>query len=363
MKIVVGLSNAVGEEDIEAYVKAGADEFFLGYIPSEWFTQYGWEICNRRSSPNDNYNSLEELADIVDIIHKYNKRALLCLNEHEYTSKQINLFMKILKSIDSIPFDAFIVSNLALMLQLRKNGIDKTINLSIGAGCNNMSAIQFYRKNISNIGRVILPRWLTMQEIEGIVTECKEHDIKVEAFGAAGPCVFNDEYCFTWHSALTGPFCASKVFKHKDVSPILAGYNWKKDIKADILGDYLAKKQKLINILNQDQQKRLKRSGEEIEKFSSNKEVLAKDFWLKRNLVRCGLCAFQKFKESGIEAIKIPFRGTGVAIEDKLEIIRLAKNIINENNATPEFCQSKLGSQLFCSGDHCYYDYPMGKEL
>jgi len=363
MKIIVGLSNAAAPEEIKAYIKSGADEFFVGFIPFEWQTQYGLEICNRRSSPNENYFSIEDLANVVDIVHRNGKKILLCLNEHEYTFKQINLFMKILKNIDFIPFDAFIVSNLALMLQLRKNGNDKTINLSIGAGCNNISSILFYKENISNIGRVILPRWLTIQEIEDIAKECNEHEIKLEAFGAAGPCIFNDEYCFTWHSAGTGPFCASKVFKHKNVSPILTGNNWKSEIKKNILGDYLQKKQKLNNILVQDQQKRLKKSEEEIEKYKTKNDVLIKDFWLKKNLIRCGLCAFQKFKECGIEAIKIPFRGTNIALEDKLETIKLAKNIIDKNNATPEYCQSQLGSPLFCSGDHCYYNYPLGNEL
>jgi len=245
---------------------------------------------------------------------------------------------------------------------MRKNGIDKTINLSIGAGCNNISTILFYKENIDNIGRVILPRWLTIKEIEDIAKEAGEHEIKLEAFGAAGPCVFNDEYCFTWHSASTGPFCASRVFKHKNVTPILPGNNWKTEISKNILGSYLEKKLRLNNILSQDQQKRLKKSEEEIEKFKTDKKVLVKDFWLRQNLIRCGLCAFHKFREWGIDAVKIPFRGTNIALEDKLEIIKIAKNIIDKD-AAPEYCQELLGSPVFCAGDHCYYNYPEGKEL
>src|SRR4030042_6207956 len=98
MKIIVGLSNAVTPEDVEAYIKSGADEFFVGFIPFDWLSQYGWEICNRRSSPNENYFSIDELAGIVDIVHRNGKKILLCLNEHEYAFKQINLFMKTLKN-------------------------------------------------------------------------------------------------------------------------------------------------------------------------------------------------------------------------------------------------------------------------
>ncbi|MBN2547421.1 MAG: U32 family peptidase [Spirochaetes bacterium] len=363
MKIIAGLSNAITKDEIESYIRAGADEFFVGYIPYEWLSQYGWEICNRRSSPNDNYSSIDELADIVEIVHSKGKKILLCLNEHEYSLKQINLLMKILKNINTVPFDAYIVSNLSLMLQLRKSGFNNTINLSIGAGCNNISSILFYKKNISNIGRVILPRWLTIEEIENIAKECNDHEIKLEVFGAAGPCIFNDEYCFSWHSAETGPFCASKVFKHKNVNPILTDKDWKKEIKNDILADYLQKKLKLNNILSKDQQIRLKSSKEEIEKYKTNKEILVRDFWLRRNLIRCGLCALNKFKEWGIEAVKIPFRGTNISLLDKLEVIKLVNNIIIKNNATLEFCQSLVGSPIFCSGDHCYYNYPPGKEI
>jgi hypothetical protein len=362
MKIVVGLSNAVTEEEIEAYSESGADEFFLGYIPYEWQAQYGWEICNRRSSPDENYDSPQDLKNVVDIIHKNNKKALLCFNAHEYNLKQVNLILRILKSIDSIPFDAFIISNLALMLQLRKEGIEKTINISIGGGCYDISTILFYKENISNIGRIILPRWLTIQEIENIAKDSKKYDIKLEAFGAAGPCVFNDEYCFTWHSAVSGPFCGSKLYRHKNVTPVLAGKNWKSEIQTDILGEYLQKKNKLTNVLIQDKKNRLKITEEEIEKFDDNKEVLMNEFLLKRNIIRCGLCAFQKFQEYGIEAIKIPIRGSNIAIYGKHNLIKLSKNVIENNNASPEFCQKLLSSPLFCLGSNCYYNYPFGEE-
>lgn len=35
MKIIKGISNVSREDDIKAYIDAGTDKFFIGYIPEE----------------------------------------------------------------------------------------------------------------------------------------------------------------------------------------------------------------------------------------------------------------------------------------------------------------------------------------
>ncbi len=34
MKIIAGISNTINENEIKAYIDAGVDEFFVGYIPA-----------------------------------------------------------------------------------------------------------------------------------------------------------------------------------------------------------------------------------------------------------------------------------------------------------------------------------------
>ena len=67
----------------------------------------------------------------------------------------------------------------------------------------------------------------------------------------------------------------------------------------------------------------------------------------------------EKFKAWGIEAVKLPLRGQNH--RGNLAIVDLAKKVINESNASPQFCQKLMGSPNFCSGSNCYYNYPYPK--
>jgi len=106
-----------------------------------------------------------------------------------------------------VEFDGFIVSNIGILLELRKHGFENEINISIGGGSNNIETLKFFHENFENTGRFILPRKLTMSEIETITGYASENNIRLEAFGMASYCVFNDEYCFTWHSSTNKNFC------------------------------------------------------------------------------------------------------------------------------------------------------------
>lgn len=353
MKIIAGISNAQTEEELKAYIDAGVDEFFVGYVPKEWSDVYGWEVsCNRREHSGYHYFTRESLAEVVQILHKYDKKVFLTLNAHEYNQKQLDLLLKIINDIDDIPLDAFIISNLALMLTLRKKGIDKTINISIGSGCNTFESILFYHENIPNIGRFILPRKVTMKEIEDISVKSREEGIKLEAFGMSDPCHFNDEYCFTWHGSMQPSLCQSPMYEHKKISPIVTGANWKQEMSKFTLHEYYKKKTVVENKI-----KELKTSyNHKHPHYTTEKKDTLDNIVLLNRLGKCGVCAFEKFKDFGIDAVKLPLRGHHM--EGNLALIKLTRQVIDKKNATPDYCRALLKAPLFCSGMNCYYNYP-----
>jgi len=52
MHILLGVDDADTPADIDAYVRAGAQEFYAGIVPPAWYERYGWEVSpNRRQSP------------------------------------------------------------------------------------------------------------------------------------------------------------------------------------------------------------------------------------------------------------------------------------------------------------------------
>ena len=352
MKIAIGISGAVSAKEIEEYANAGVDEFFLGYLPDEWINRYGWELSiNRRYTPTAQFRSKKELAEAVRIIHQNNCKVFLTLNDHEYTTAQFNLLLSILESIREIRFDAFIISNIGLMLELRRNGFEDSIHVSIGSGCNNVSAIQLYSENIDNIGRFVLPRNLTMDEFETIALWAGENAKKLEAFGMAACCDFNDEYCFTWHSSTNTVFCKSPMYHYREVQPLLFDNNWKEDIHSMNIetvftrhNDYLTE----IKQLRDEYYASLPARSS----APPGKRVLH----LLANKIKCGLCSFKKFKELGVEAIKLPIRDQAFPVN--LDLVQLSKRVLDETDANPQFCRNLLGETFFCSGPNCYYDYP-----
>lgn len=355
MRIITGISNAHSPREIEGYVKAGVDEFFLGYVPKEWSDEYGWEFsCNRRYTANYQYRTKDDLTSVVDLIHKNGKKVYLTLNGHEYSVKQTKILLKILRSIEDVDFDGFIVSNLGLILELQKQGFEQEINISIGGGSNNIETLKFFKENFDNIGRFILPRKLTIEEIEEIAAFGSENNIRLEAFGMAAHCVFNDEFCFTWHGSANPSFCQSPMYDFRETSPLLFSDNWKQEIAKGNIGEFYARQAQMraeissAHIAGETANPRKKLTVQEMSKL----HVLA-------ILNKCGLCAFQKFKEWGIEAVKLPLRGLNPSTN--LAIVDLARKTINEKNATPEYCQKLMGSPNFCSGQNCYFNYPYPK--
>jgi U32 family peptidase len=352
MKIITGISNSHTPEEIEAYAKAGVDEFFVGYVPDEWSQEYGYEIsCNRREHSNCQYRSRSELENLVKLVHDNGRKLFLTLNAHEYSYTQFKLLHKILNSIGHIPIDGFIVSNLAMMLELRRVGIDKPFNISIGAGSNSIEAIDFYANNVTNINRFILPRKFTLSEIKKISDYAREKSIDIEAFLLGDPCHFNDEYCFTWHGASNDSLCNSPMYKHKELSPIILDYNWKNSIYKEPLATFM---QKHYKILESSERQKSAYYAKKPGKQMGAQEMGRLNILSRMN--KCGLCAISKFQEWGVGSIKLPLRG--YFFQTNLEVISLVKTILNTPDASPVFCQKLLATPSFCLGENCYYDYP-----
>ncbi|MBN2522070.1 MAG: U32 family peptidase [Bacteroidales bacterium] len=355
MKIIAGISTSNKPEEITEYVKTGVDEFFVGYVPEEWRDEYGWELsCNRRETPIFQYKNREDLANVVNYIHQNNCVVYLTVNAPEYNAHQTKLLVRILEDIRDIEFDGFIVSNVGIILELQRLGFNNEINISIGAGCNNIETLKFFHENFANIGRFILPRKLTMNEIEVIAKYASDNHVRLEAFGLAIPCIFNDEYCFTWHGKTSKAFCQSAMFDFRSAKPLLFDADWKNSIFNEPINSFYAKQFRILREINAKrkeyelQNPKLDIGEHEMDMFN----VLV-------SMNKCGFCAFQKFKDWGIEAIKLPLRG--LDFNSNINVIKLAKRIIDEQNATPDFCRSVLQSPHYCSNQNCYYDYPYPK--
>lgn len=130
MKIVAGLGSV---DEYIHFCKAGADEFFAGYVPYEWNKKYGTVLpLNRREvfCSNVQLGSLSELEILAGMIRKYDKPVHLTFNALYYIPEQYPEIADIIRRCMSLGFTSFILADPALMEYLNEQKIICEIHLS-----------------------------------------------------------------------------------------------------------------------------------------------------------------------------------------------------------------------------------------
>ena len=130
MKIVAGLGSI---DEYETFVKAGADEFFCGYVPFSWAEKYGViHPLNRREVLfyNVQIGSMSELQILKKMVDYYGKPVELTFNSIYYTGEQYPVIAEIITQCMAAGFENFIIADPALMLYLRQQKINCGIHLS-----------------------------------------------------------------------------------------------------------------------------------------------------------------------------------------------------------------------------------------
>ncbi len=201
MKIITPVSS-VSELDMLLY--NGADELYCGIRTPEWeelFEQNLW--MNRRSPCQANISSLMDLESIVTGAHKQGVNVSITLNASFYPEKGMAYILTLCEQlVKEICVDALIVSDLNLLLELKKLTLPVRIHLSSLGSCFNSHAIDFYRS--CGVNRIILPRQLTLSEIKAIV-EPNADKMEFEVFALNDGCYYEEGFCQTSHTL--GAFC------------------------------------------------------------------------------------------------------------------------------------------------------------
>lgn len=108
MKIVAGLGSI---DEYETFVKAGADEFFCGYVPFSWAEKYGViHPLNRREVLfyNVQIGSMSELQILKKMVDYYGKPVELTFNSLYYTWEQYPVIAEIITQCMAAGFENFI---------------------------------------------------------------------------------------------------------------------------------------------------------------------------------------------------------------------------------------------------------------
>ena len=291
---------------------AGADEFYCGLAPPDWKRKYGAAWTNRRHPQSAGVVDEQALREIISAAGSV--PVYVTLNSPHYPPGAVQMLAEYgTRLLQDMGVCALIVADMDLLLTLIDRGHAADLHLSSLATSTNAASARFFRR--LGVSRIILPRHLTLTEIE----RCIIDGVGFEAFLINDGCVFEEGLCATTHAA--GTFC-------------LADGDGLTDMPPGTLDRYAFWK------------------------------------WVQNNcgcctsrgfpLGPCGLCAIPRLQAAGIGSLKVV--GREASLERKCASVKLAAMArdIARNGGGPERIREATialrGAASLCYETHaCYY--------
>jgi putative protease len=316
MKIVAPASSL---EEIREYNKIGIEEIYLGLneLPSEEKQKNKWDTVNERFEPHASFSSFDSIKEANRINASSAKPAelSLVLNKSFYNEDQLKRVKEQIMYLKDY-VDNFIISDVSLIKFIKENAPNNGIILSCLSVCQNSSSVRFYKKQ--GIKKIILPRHLTLNEIEDITENNK--DIEFEMMILNQFCRNIDGFCSRCHIPSPG----EEKFKTVCNLPYKNQIHFIKEGK-----------------------ERLK---ELIEENISNVTKKFNPF--------CGICFLKKLEGLGVTHLKIVGRTN--SLQRKINDARFIKKAISLMNLPQEEFEEKCKElfkdyyQFKCE-NNCYY--------
>lgn len=324
MKIVAGLGSI---DEYETFVKAGADEFFCGYVPFSWAERYGViHPLNRREVLfyNVQIGSMSELQILKKMVDYYGKPVELTFNSIYYTGEQYPVIAEIITQCMAAGFANFIIADPALMLYLRQQKINCGIHLSGETAEVNRGMLE--QMLPFGIRRVIFHRKNSLEDMQSCIKEA-DFPHEYEAFILNELCHFSGAFCNSLHCDELTHLCRV---------PYELGNLHKKE-ETDAAQKDVAETDRI--------------QGKEGKGLP-----LDEDGYLTGS-TGCGLCALYRMKQVGITHLKLVGRGNYTDFMEKdIRQLRKALDILEKSDNELQY-QREMKASLFPDGcsQNCYY--------
>lgn len=324
MKIVAGLGSI---DEYETFVKAGADEFFCGYVPFSWAEKYGViHPLNRREVLfyNVQIGSMSELQILKKMVDYYGKPVTLTFNSLYYTGEQYPVIAEIITQCMAAGFENFIIADPALMLYLRQQKINCGIHLSGETAEVNRGMLE--QMLPFGIRRVIFHRKNSLEDMQSCIKEA-DFPHEYEAFILNELCHFSGAFCNSLHCDELTHLCRV---------PYELGNLHKKE-ETDAAQKDVAE-------------------TDRIQEKEGKGLPLDEDGYLTGS-TGCGFCALYRMKQVGITHLKLVGRGNYTDFMEKdIRQLRKALDILENSDSEAQY-QKKMKASLFPDGcsQNCYY--------
>lgn len=292
-------------------LEAGADEFYCGLTPPGWASRFGMAWANRRAPQSAGVPDADDFERIIAQAGTHPVH--VALNAPYYPVGAVDMLAAFGARLLDQGAAGLIVADIDLLLALIESGLGAHLHVSSLATCINAGSAKFYRD--LGVRRIILPRHLTLDEIEKILIP----DLEFEVFLLNDGCVFEEGLCATTHAV--GAFCTLDGEGTEGISP------------------------------------------ETLERYAFWKWTLNHSGCRTGNgypMGPCGLCAIPRLLVSGIASFKVIGREASLA--RKSASVRIAAQALHlaKAGADPQDIQKSVvalrGSPQMCEERHlCYY--------
>lgn len=320
----VALAPVNGRSNARLLLEAGARELYLGFYDSAWEATFGGAPLNRMSGFGAEANAFafEDLLDEIASVRSlyaggpWQPRLYCVFNSMGYTARQHDYIARAyLEPLAQAGATGIILSGPELVHEAHLHGLE-TVASTMTAAYNAESVRWLARQGID---RVILPRDLSLADIEAIVTEVPT--VRYEVFLMRNGCVFADAHCMGLHRSGQPSVCCT----------LRSANAWRQS--SAFVNDSDATERQKTHAL-----------------------------WANRlHLNTCGLCALWRFEQLGIEAYKVVGRGDDVR-DLAADVALVARNIARAHQCSSEHdylatMDRPAGILALCENEglSCYY--------
>ena len=240
-------------EIINNFYNVWIEEFFVWYNPEYWHWKYAFSISpNWRFWENEQISTFETFKKSVEYIHSLLRKdwkrceVVLTVNWWFYNDVTTPLIKEIIKEAIEIWVDWFIVWSYEILEYLSEIKYTWKVHISTILNVYNTEAIKFYiqycKEHNLNLNRIVLPREMTIKEIEKIVDTFP--DMNFEVFWQWDYCRYANWNCFAEHKYFSRDLCTF-VLKHWLETKKRVRYDFKNIIMNTDLND--VEKQDLLD--------------------------------------------------------------------------------------------------------------------
>lgn len=374
MKIVAGLGSI---DEYEIFVKAGADEFFCGYVPFVWAEKYGViNPLNRREVLfyNVQIGSMSELQILKKMVDYYGKPVKLTFNSLYYTREQYPVIAEIITQCMAAGFENFIIADPALILYLRQQKINCGIHLSGETAEVNRGMLE--QMLPFGIRRVIFHRKNSLEDMQSCIKFVNDKKInykcntkenieekymfpdEYEAFILNELCHFSGAFCNSLHCDELTHLCRVP-YELGDTVKIRENSNNIKQMRGSIFSEEKAESQFLREnvetVETPDAYDKMNCLTDAA--ITSNQQNLYDEEGYLTGSTGCGLCALYRMKQVGITHLKLVGRGNYTDFMEKdIRQLRKALDILEKCESELQY-KKKMKASLFPDGcsQNCYY--------